>query len=64
MSAIRESIRLDGRTVSYLEWGTMGTADAVPMVLWHGGNSAAADWQDVAAIRGFLSNEVPSLCPA
>jgi pimeloyl-ACP methyl ester carboxylesterase len=45
MSAIRESIRIDGRTASYLKWGT---ADEMPMVLLHGGNSAAADWEDVA----------------
>jgi esterase len=41
----RDSIEIDGRRLSYLEWGS----PANPVyVLLHGGNSAAADWQDVA----------------
>jgi esterase len=45
MSASRGSMHIDGRTVSYLEWGA---AAGPPMVLLHGGNSAAADWDDLA----------------
>src|SRR5438105_15938293 len=42
---VRASITVDGRRISYLEWPS--TAQDV-LVLLHGGNSAAADWQDVA----------------
>lgn len=42
----RATSTIDGRRISYLEWGVTGNP---VMVLLHGGNSAAADWQDVAA---------------
>jgi esterase len=42
----RASIQIGGRYVSYLEWGSGQSAN---MVLLHGGNSAAADWETVAA---------------
>ena len=41
----RNAISVDGRRVSYLEWGS---AAHPLLVLLHGGNSAAADWQDLA----------------
>jgi pimeloyl-ACP methyl ester carboxylesterase len=42
----RASVNLNGRRISYLEWGSAANPT---FVLLHGGNSAAADWQDVAA---------------
>lgn len=44
----RAMIEVQGRRVSYLEWGSFTSAAHRTMVLLHGGNSAAADWQDVA----------------
>jgi len=43
LTPTRQSIDVDGRHLSYLEW------TAPTLVLLHGGNSAAADWQDIAA---------------
>jgi esterase len=45
VQATRASVAIDGRRISYLEWGV---AHRNPIVLLHGGNSAAADWEDVA----------------
>jgi hypothetical protein len=42
----RASVQVNGRRISYLEWGA---AHQPAMVLLHGGNSAAADWEMVAA---------------
>jgi esterase len=44
-AAVRASIGISGRRVSYLEWGSSRNPT---LLLLHGGNSAAADWQDVA----------------
>jgi pimeloyl-ACP methyl ester carboxylesterase len=43
---VRASVQVNGRRISYLEWGA---APQPALVLLHGGNSAAADWETVAA---------------
>lgn len=58
----RGSVQVDGRTLSYLEWSGSDLAAPPTIILLHGGNSAAADWQDVAeALQGSFRMLAPDL---